>query len=100
MDRETLTREIKKREGREKREWIFFVEGNWKEKNFKKKKKKKKNSKVHSPFDLVHRGGMLQDGLLSGHFDHALCTEFQLWRKKKRNGAVLIEVRKKYGGPI
>lgn len=63
-------------------------------------KEKKKNSKVHSPFDLVHRGGMLQDGLLSGHFDHALCTEFQLWRKKKRNGAVLIEVRKKYGGTI
>lgn len=67
---------------------------------FQEKEKKKKNSKVHSPFDLVHRGGMLQDGLLSGHFDHALCTEFQLWRKKKRNGAVLIEVRKKYGGTI
>lgn len=51
---------------------------------FQEKEKKKKIPRVHSPFDLVHRGGMLQDGLLSGHFDHALCTEFQLWRKKKK----------------
>lgn len=51
-----------------------------------KKKGRKEIQKFNSPFDLVHRGGMLKDGLLSGHFDHALCTEFQLWKRKMVHG--------------
>lgn len=40
--------------------------------------------KNRSPIDLVHRGRMLQDGLLPRHLDDALRTEFQLCNAKKQ----------------